>query len=264
MSYILDALRKSEQQRLAGGAPSLNSGQPAAHDTAAPQRNWLVLAAILLAINAGAVGWWLAARPAPAHTPASPALAATPAQPQAAAPTARSVPTPSSTPAEGAAPPPGATAHVEPPVPARSAQPPLAPTQPDPTSAGNPRRPESPADAASVPPAANPPLPKPATQTSLPAVAARPPSASPPEPEEAAAPAPRSGIMLFADLPPSIRKALPPLQIGGYIEGAGTDAMLIVDDRLVHEGDELGGGVRVLKISPDGAVFSFRNYRFRR
>ena len=37
-----------------------------------------------------------------------------------------------------------------------------------------------------------------------------------------------------------------------------------VDDRLVHEGDEIGGGVRVLKISPDGAVFGFRNYRFRR
>ena len=56
---------------------------------------------------------------------------------------------------------------------------------------------------------------------------------------------------------------MPPLKVGGYVDGAdGT--MLVVDDRLVREGDEFGPGIRVLKISSDGGVFGFRNYRFRR
>jgi general secretion pathway protein B len=261
MSYILDALRKSEQQRLAAGAPSLNSGQAAPLETGVAHRSWKVVAVVLLAINAGALGWWLASRPGapvpPVHPPASAVLAPAPAQAPAAP--ARSAPMASPPSVEGAAPPPPVVALVEPPAPARAAQPSNVPTQPDPPFAARPPRPQSPPDAASATRAATP-LPKPAPQSSLPAAPARP----PPEPEESPALDPRNGIMTFADLPASIRKTLPPLQIGGYVEGAGTDAMLIVDDRLVHEGDEIGGGVRVLKIAPDGAVFSYRNYRFRR
>ena len=76
------------------------------------------------------------------------------------------------------------------------------------------------------------------------------------------APPPR-GIVAYADLPAAVRSALPPLKIGGYIDGNG-EAMLVVDDRLVREGDEIGAGVKLVKISPDGSVFSFRGYRFRR
>ena len=254
MSYILDALRKSEEQRLAAGLPGLASGHAAPHDAAAAQRSWKLLAVMLLAINVGALGWWLAEkRGAPVHAPAPPepapahaALAAAPAT------EARAAPPPAASPAT--APPPAVVVHVEPAAPARAAQASMAPAPPGPPGAARPSRPESPPEVASSPSAATPSLPKPAPHS----------SATAPEPEEAPAPAPRSGIMSFADLPASIRKTLPPLQIGGYVEGAGTDAMLVVDDRLVHEGDELGGGVRVLKIAPDGAVFSYRNYRFRR
>jgi hypothetical protein len=79
-----------------------------------------------------------------------------------------------------------------------------------------------------------------------------------------AAPSPPKGIVAFADLPETIRQALPPLQINGYAEGAGGEAMLLVNDRLVSAGDEIGAGLRVLEISRDGSVFSFRSYRFRR
>jgi len=163
-----------------------------------------------------------------------------------------------------AAPPPATAAHVEPPAPARAPQPSVDRPQPDQAFPGRPSRPESPPAAPSVTRAATPPLPKSDPQNALSAAAARPPPASPPEPDEAPAPTPPKGIVAFADLPASVRKALPPLQIGGYAEGSGGDAMLLVNDRLVSEGDEIGGGVRVLKISSDGAVFSFRNYRFRR
>jgi hypothetical protein len=87
-----------------------------------------------------------------------------------------------------------------------------------------------------------------------------------PDPQGAprAAPLPPRSIVAFADLPESIRQALPPLQINGYAEGAGGEAMLLVNDRLVSVGDEIGAGLRVLEISRDGSVFSFRSYRFRR
>lgn len=247
MSYILDALRKSEQERLAGGVPGLHSPQAAPPETAASRYDWKVLAVILVVLNAGAIGWWLAARRGVPATPASspsaipPQRAAMPAQPQVPA---RSAPMASPAGSEGAVPPPAAPAAAEPPAPASAPQPSMAPPS---------------AARAAIPPA-----PRPAPQIAPSAVVAHPPPAAPPVPEEAPAPAPPKGIVAFADLPASVRKALPPLQIGGYAEGSGSDAMLLVNDRLVSEGDEIGGGVRVLKISPDGAVFGFRGYRFRR
>lgn len=59
MSYILDALNKSEQDRRRRKAPGLDALQP----TPAPARKnpapWLMAIALLLALNAGGLAWWL-------------------------------------------------------------------------------------------------------------------------------------------------------------------------------------------------------------
>lgn len=254
MSYILDALKKSEQQRLAGGVPNLHSGQPLAIESASPQRNWLIPALIILAINAAAIGSWLAMRPATIlRSPLPPEIAPPSPPPRVPAPADSGA----AQPAPGAAAVQAPTGHyAEPaaPIPA----PRLAPGHADhnPTASPPPRG-EAPGAATSPP---RDPIPsKPAVRNAPPAAATVP----SPEPDHPSATPPRGGVVAYADLPASIRNAMPPLKIGGYIDGDG-EAMLVVDDRLVHEGDEIGPGVRVLKISPDGAVFGFRSHRFRR
>jgi general secretion pathway protein B len=247
MSYILDALRKSEQQRLGAGPPGLNSPRVAAPEAAAAHRRWKLLAVLLLAINAGAVGWWLApARPdlppaTRASLPQAPIGAVPAATPAAAAPVSAAA-----GPAEGARPVP-----PSPPAAGVARDAPVA--QSDPAAASAP----------SAPPTISAVRPEP---PSTPRAALAAPQQTAPDPQVPvrAAPSPPKGIVAFADLPETIRQALPPLHINGYAEGAGGEAMLLVNDRLVSAGDELGAGLRVLEISRDGSVFSFRSYRFRR
>jgi len=73
MSLILEALKKSEQQRRLGEAPTL--GSPVV--STRRRRSLLPLFAILIVI-AAAAGWWLlrpSSPPAPATTDATPAPA---------------------------------------------------------------------------------------------------------------------------------------------------------------------------------------------
>lgn len=292
MSYILDALKKSEQQRLAVGVPSLNSTQAVPIESGSTRRNWQLVAVVLLAANAGALGWWLASGPdRPRSVPAQQAAAAQPSaapapamlpEPPASAPPSVSSPAAATesvpAPAQPASLPPlssQVTGEVSPPasVPLAERIPPAGQSAPrlrqDQTFAGRkllPERtisPSAPRDSALSGPAERNPAVTPSASTSAPSGTPR---ATPPSEQvpAAAAPTASSGVVAFGDLPASVRNALPPLEIGGYAEGPGGAAMLVVDDHLVREGDEVGPGVRVVKISPDGAVFSYRNYRFRR
>lgn len=232
MSYILDALRKSEQQRLTAGVPNLASEQPVLVEPGGAAAHWQLLAVVLLALNAAALGWWLLRPAAPPLPPGKPSIPA---------------PAPEKTPAPAIRP------ALDPALPAQGRR-----DRPSTPSAET----ESPSAAAnrlqsSSPPPAPPPRDKPVAAIASPAAtpAARPAEAAPPPP-------PRSGVVALADLPPSVRSALPALKIGGYAEGPN-GMMVVVDDRLLSEGDEFGAGLRVVKISPEGAIFSFRNYRFR-
>lgn len=227
MSYILDALRKSEQERQAGSVPGLTTPQPSVPASPRAHGPWKIAVALLLAVNAGAVGWWLA-RPAPAT--ASRVVATTPVPAPLAASPAVAAPAVAGGPAATQMPAPVAPPAVPPNVSATKAA----------------ELPET-----RIPP----PEPPPARQA---------PPASAPAVEDNPPPPPRGGVVPYADLPPAIKKAMPPLNIGGYADAGGGAIMLLVDDRLVKEGDELAGGVRVVKITPEGSVFSFRNYRFRR
>lgn len=59
MSYILDALKKTEQEKQRGSAPSLNS-QPQKMPPRGPKRpGWLYLLIVVLLLNAGVLLWWL-------------------------------------------------------------------------------------------------------------------------------------------------------------------------------------------------------------
>ncbi|HEX8948796.1 MAG TPA: general secretion pathway protein GspB [Dissulfurispiraceae bacterium] len=59
MSYILDALKKSEQRRRHGTVPDLLTAQDIAAARPGKRSVWLSLLVAVLAVNAGLLLWWL-------------------------------------------------------------------------------------------------------------------------------------------------------------------------------------------------------------
>jgi general secretion pathway protein B len=75
-----------------------------------------------------------------------------------------------------------------------------------------------------------------------------------------AAPAPAGAN----DMPLALQRELPPLSVAGFIRDEGSSSMVIVNDRLVREGEEVAPGVKLEKISGDNLLFSYKGYRFKR
>lgn len=69
---------------------------------------------------------------------------------------------------------------------------------------------------------------------------------------------------MMADLPPALQRELPPLAIGGsmYSDNAA-QRMLLVDKRLLHEGDEVAPNLVLEKLRPKEAILRIRGTRFR-
>jgi len=67
-----------------------------------------------------------------------------------------------------------------------------------------------------------------------------------------------------AELPPAPPRELPALSVAGFIRNEGADSMVIVNDRLVREGEEVAPGVKLERILNDSLVFNYKGYRFTR
>lgn len=212
MSYILDALRKSEQERQVAAGQSAGVLYPVLVETRRPGVTWVQLLSVVGTVCIVAVlsVWWWTSRPSlPAPAPAT--VAGAPPQTQAA-----SVPLP--------------VQEVAPPAP-------VVPVTLD--------RPRLPAPAAATPPAARQ---APMPGKTVPQPVAR--VVSPAEPASVTADAP---------LP-----ELPAMRISGYLRDGGEGGMAMINDKLVREGEEVSPGLRLEKILPDGAVFSYKGRRFTR
>lgn len=231
MSYILDALKKSEAQRHAGKIPTVVAPQGVQIESARASRARLFVWIALALAVALAAGWW--ARQFIYH----------PERDAAASPADRGAP---ATDAGNA---------VVPPASARSGEaiPRLK------LASSLPAR-ETPVTAPAAEPA------KPAAQPAVQPVtqAARTPAAPPPAHDAPAPAAARGAVVPYANLPPAIRQSLPPLVVGGFAAGESGGTMVMVDDKLVREGDEVAPGIRVEKILVNGAEFAYKGYRFRR
>ena len=223
MSFILDALKKSENERQRRTGPSLADVRAGAPERRRPP--WLLLASLLLAVNliiVLAVVLW------PKEDPAPPAIAAvTPGPPpQTSAPPVDPVPLP--------APPPRPAAE---PAPApRPAVRPLAEETASP-------RPAPPAAVASPSPV-NPP------ETNPPSAAA---------PVAAVA----DGLPTLNELIVDGRINLPSLHVDIHVYSrAPPDRFVFINNRKYREGDQLGEGPRVEEISKTGVVLNHRGQRF--
>jgi len=302
MSYILDALKKSERARPPGSVPDLftvHGPQPPS-----PRRpgRALVAGALLLAVPAISLVFWMgtgrrdegAARPPVADSP-RPRLEDSPVlesyRPAAVATVPLAAHSPGAPAAASRRP-----ADERPQTPARSVQRSLGATAPSvgpsvvPDAAPAPLAPAP----ASVPmarvgvptslmpltaaPAAtpSPPLmeggvsrgPAPGIEMAAGGVLAAPPIAVPePEPPPvtpAQAPPADGRVLDLADLPVSLRAALPKLVVSGHVWSEEPSLRLLsVDDRLLHEGGEAAPGVKLQEITPTGAVFVSRGWHFR-
>lgn len=285
MSYILDALKKSERQRPPGTVPDLFTVHGPQPPSSRRSVRAIVVAALLLVVPAFILWVWIGAgrdegdaRPQVAASPQPPAPAPAPIPAPAPPVTPRTVATP-----QPQAPERAATAAAAPPRAAAMAhrsvdeqsQTPAPPAQKSrgvvassvvskaisaaPPAQSAPRRISAPAAPISLPPAPS---------TTEPAVIS--PQAGGEAPSVPVVSAseetpPADGRVLdLAELPASLRAELPKLLVSGHVWSEEPELRLLsVDDRLLREGGEAAPGVNLQEITPAGAVFVYRGWHFR-
>ncbi len=220
MSFILDALRKSEAARRRSEAPDLFAAMPTTPEPVRARANWpLWLLGAVAAVSLIAVLWLLAQR-APVVPPAPKLIDTTvetaPTDDAASAPVSDPVPVPT---------PPQTQAPVD------SAPPPAV--------------------AATISPPSNAPLPPPPRE--LPAPPPEPAIVAPPP-----ALPPTGHVVSLADLDPATRKLLPPLKLSMHLwNETPAQRLVILDGQRLREGDLIGELV-IERITRDGAVLVWR------
>jgi general secretion pathway protein B len=238
MSFILDALKKSETDRQRQGGPALFEVKVAPQRSALPP--WALAIAVLFVANLALVGWLLL-RHTPAAASAAPPVAvaaATPATATASAPLAPATTlTPGVAPGSGAAPSaPAAQSAAAPSLTRGTAPGPALDASEDlPGAAGQATSPDDYAPAAEAPPPGNPGRVKRGTD---------------------------SGVPLYQQLATSPNSQLPQLRLDlhAYAERAD-DRWVMINMHKLHEGESLEG-VRVERITPEGAVLSWQGSQF--
>ena len=235
MSYILDALRKSDQQRRRGAAPTLLAGQAMA---VAPKQPAFLAYGLPAAVLVGAgmvIGWlrpWQPEQAAPgrAELVAAKPLESTPRQPASA-------------PSE-MAPQPRPEQRLQNATPPAQAAPALVPTKP-----------QLPARA------------KPETDgTSREAAGAVPKKTAKQPVGTAAADAARvQTVVSMADLPLSVQQELPAMTISVHVYSGDPGKRLVgINNRMLREDEHVVPGLKLEQITPDGMIFGYKGYSFRR
>ena len=225
MSFILDALKKSESDRQRQSGPALFEVKVAPPRTGLPP--WAIAVAALLAVNLAIVMWMLWRHPAPrsADTGAQPLPAPTAvAGPQAAAAT-----TPAPAPASV-------------PLPAPAVQPPA--TAPSPVLVPNPGATGGGSD--------NPDDYAPATEP-----------AAPPLLGSRVRRGTADGVPLYQDAAATPGTRIPQLRLDLHVFAVHPqDRFVMINMHKLREGDSLPEGVHVDRITPEGAVLSYSGSQF--
>ena len=225
MSYILDALRKSEQERQPG-TPARPGGP--VHNVSLPWRGgWLLVIGIilLLFLLAAAVVFWHSTVKRISSEAAVAATSPTEAPP-AALPAAELV---------AVIPPPATVVKREPPVRdlAEQTQVPVPVTSKKPSTA--PRR-----KVAAI-------KQRPASQADGPAVLLE-----------------TDNTPLLQQMPPDIQRAIPPMAVTIHVYSPqASQRILFINNHEYHKGSLIEGGARVEEIVPDGVVLSYQGERFK-
>lgn len=266
MSYILDALRKSEQQRQLGVAPRLLTLHATSDSDAPPAfLKYGLMAAAL--IGAGvAIGWW---HPWQQGRLLSATASASARMPEARPRDPLPVPLPVL---------PEVASGPEMPMPVQKtwvamrpiAAPEVAPLEQDThlLATAPPQTRKSPPAAAVLPKETATPVRETApARAPAPAVAAETPIALLQGKSADAAPADlaqEQKVLLMAELPTAIRQEIPAMSIPVHSYSDSPQERIVgINDQLLREGEYLAPGLKLELIAPDGVVFSYKKYLFR-
>jgi general secretion pathway protein B len=249
MSYILEALRKSDQQRNRGATPTLFSGQEA---MAVRRRPAVILYGVLAValIGAGiAIGVMR-----PWQTPQAEMAERAPIVVRA--PVAAPAPAPAIAPLTPPKPQDTIASAPMPPV-AESA--PAIKTEPKPIARPKRRvdRPIRKAETSVADTSKTRPVPQSRTES----LAAEPENIEPPATESANS----QPVSTMSELPASIRDELPKIKITVHAySGKPASRLVGYENRILREGDSLVPGLKIEEITPDGMILSYKGYRFSR
>ena len=226
MSFILDALKKSDSERQRQSGPALFEVKSATPRGGLPL--WALILGALLAVNIIALGWFVLDKPAPANPPALAAPAASGRR--------RSI---------------------------RRKAPPCDPRRRSrrcPNQAATPRRR---IDAGEIGASA---APRPVAEPPLPANEAGNPAdyeEALPAPEAKPAPSDSGIVPTLEQLPVAIRNQLPQLRLDMHVYATRpADRFVFVNMQRLHEGEATRDGIRVEEITPTGVILGFRGTRF--
>lgn len=273
MSYILDALKKADQERAAGDVPDLEAVHTVSHEEQRGFPRWILIVVVLLIVNGVLLAVLFSGKDA--GSPQQPAEVivkqpVSPLPPVAVAP-APVVPVPQAVIEKPVAPAPVAPAPVVLP-PVKTIQPVAKTERPAVEFSDVPLTPvvtPRPAPPAVITPVTEPvpaPAPAPVQITPVPqppAIIAKP--VVMPQPVEEQQPGRRdSGIPYWGELPLAYRASfeLPRLDVHVYSETPAR-RFILVNLRKYREGDELPNDIDLDEILPDGLLLRYNGRQFR-
>lgn len=254
MSYILDALNKSEQERKNRQAPSLETVHSHVAQPAHSPRRWIIALALLLILNAGLLAFWLLNR----SSTTEPLIAKTPPAPVAANPPAPA--SPQSNPA-----PPTRTASAA--VAASHTPLNVAQTRGDQLITPADARPGD--IAPTYAPSANASDSRASDNGSLNSDSLNPGSinknpsqnSATGEPSDSGADA--ENPQKIDDLPVSVQQKIPNLRFSSHIYSNDAKYRMVnINGKMLHEGDFVAQGIRLVRITEEGVVLSYQGYTF--
>ncbi len=240
MSFILDALKKAEQQRKKGVEQDMNTHHDPLPEKPGGKLRWPYLLLFALILNAGLVFWSLSPPRQESlvddlHTDDALQVGPSVSGPVAQVSVSETVPTgDKATPKSS----PGVTGTASPPL----------------KAAGNDRgrRPDTPGDKKAM--------------MRMPVI----PMASPEKAERVGNPprsaggnAPEKKVFDLDELPVSIRKSLPDLSVTAFIYSNDPRSRFVrIEDQIMYEGQTMDSGIRIERITPEGVILRYRKYRF--
>lgn len=228
MSYILEALKKSDQQRQQGAAPTLMSVPTPVEDTRQRTSPWLLTLAAIVFIAGILIGWlqpWKAGQTVATVTPPE----------ERAAVKVLAVNPPSASPAPLSGP-------VDATVVARN-QGQVSPPQPL-------QVPQAPAVRATL--SALPANHAASVKELAPAAPAKSPGAT------------EQHVIAKAELPPAIQQELPGMAVSLHAYSSKPSNRLVsINDKLLQEGDSLVPGLVLEEITRKDMIFTYKGFRFR-
>jgi len=246
MSYILDALKKSERERKHGAVPNILTVQESMQQTRSRRTLWPVIIVTALFLNIALLMWWFA--PWKADRQRTEAVVS-PADTQPHG-IVRLETTPAS--------------QREEPSPTRS--------QTEIMHTDGPKAPAShsgkglitlPASRADRLPETQPEMGLPDKESDMAKKTEVKGNVQPSEQPAVALPPAENRIYRLKELPEPLRKTIPDLKITAFLYAAMPSSRMVqINGLMLREGEDLSPGLKLEEITPDGVIMNCRTYRF--